>query len=102
VQVVISDFETVSYRALSAVLLPSDIGLLGQSIGLFLARAARQAFWNLAGVEPIHWKLAHIDPGSRVSGTNRERSLFRSQWYKANKRRDTGSKTRQQEASWAV
>ena len=35
-------------------------------------RAARKASWNPAGVEPIHWILAYIDPGSRVSGTNRE------------------------------
>jgi len=61
-----------------------------------------KAFWNPAGVEPIHWKLEHIDPASRVSGTNQERSLFQSEWYKSKKRRDTGSKTRHQEASWAA
>ena len=25
--------------------------------------AARKAFWNPPGVEPVHWELAHIDPG---------------------------------------
>jgi len=41
--------------------------------------AARKALWNPACVEVAHWKLAHIDPGSRVSGTNQKRTLIRSQ-----------------------
>jgi len=52
----------------------------------------RQASWNPAGDEPVHWKLAHIDPGSCVNGTNRERTSVWSEWYKPNQSRDTGSK----------
>jgi len=31
--------------------------------------SARKASWNPAGVESVHWKLAHIDPSSHLSGT---------------------------------
>jgi len=40
--------------------------------------SAPKAFWNPAGVEPVHWKLAPIDPGFRVSGTSRESDSVRS------------------------
>jgi len=67
-------------------------------------KAARKAFWNPAGVEPVHCmrKLAHIDPGSRVSSTNREKTLVQSYWNTSNKRRGTGSKPHCQEASYVV
>jgi len=61
-----------------------------------------KASWDPAGVECVHWKQAHIDPGSRVSKLNREWTLVPSEWYKSDKRRDTGSKTRIQKAAWAV
>ena len=32
--------------------------------------SARNISWNLSGVEPVHCKRAHIDPGSSVIGTN--------------------------------
>ena len=40
-----------------------------------LAGATRKPSCNPAGVEPVHWKLAHIEPGSRLSGTNQEWTL---------------------------
>jgi len=40
-----------------------------------LVDIARKASWNLAGVGPIHWKPANIDPGSLISGTTRESNL---------------------------
>jgi len=39
---------------------------------------ARKASWNPAGVEPVHLKLAHIDSGSHVSGTNQKFTVVRS------------------------
>jgi len=62
------------------------------NVNWFQSHAARKSFWNPVGVEPVHWKLAHIDLGSRVSGTNRERTPVRSSWNKSNKRLKTGSK----------
>ena len=52
----------------------------------------REASWNPAGVEPVHWKRARMDPGSRVNGTNRERTLVWGEWYKSDQSRGTGSK----------
>jgi len=40
--------------------------------------SAWRAFWNLAGVEPVHWKLADINPGARVIGTHRKWTLVLS------------------------
>jgi len=52
--------------------------------------SARKASWISAGVGPVHQKLARIDPGSGVSGTNRQRTLVLSQWNKSDKRQHTG------------
>jgi len=66
------------------------------------ASAARKALWNPACVELVHWKLAHIDPGSRVSGTNQIKKLVRSQWNKSNKKTGNGVETPHQETSCVV
>ena len=44
------------------------------------SRACRtqKASWNPAGVEPVHWKLAHIETGLRVSGAHGEKTLARN------------------------
>ena len=38
----------------------------------------RKASWNQAGVEPVHWKQAHIETRSRVGGKNQEWTLVLS------------------------
>ena len=45
------------------------------NIMIIISETARKASWTQAGVEPIHWKLAHVGSGSRVSGTNRKMTL---------------------------
>jgi len=45
------------------------------NIMIIIPETARKASWTQAGVEPIHWKLAHVGSGSRVSGTNRKMTL---------------------------
>jgi len=57
--------------------------------------------WNPAGVEIVHLKLAHIDPGLRVSGTDQKCTVVQSQWYKSKKRGQLELKSRIQEGSWA-
>jgi len=61
---------------------------------------ARKASWNPAGVNPVHWKTAEINPDSLQMGTNEKCTLVRSKWYKSHTKVYTGSKTRSQEASW--
>jgi len=41
-----------------------------------LCSSERNASWNPAEVEPIHWKPADINPGSLNSGTNRKVGQF--------------------------
>ena len=93
---------------------------------IIIPETARKASWTQAGVEAIHWKLAHVDSHCKRHGRlhtathtaletsacrlrltcewykSENDSQVRIEWYKSNKRRDTGSKTRSQEASWAV
>ena len=38
--------------------------------GSWEIQTAWNAFWNLAGVEPVHYNTADVDPGSLISGTN--------------------------------
>jgi len=54
-----------------------DMMLHAMMLFVIYAYTARNFFWNPAGVEPVYWKQAHIDPGSRVSGKDRERTLVR-------------------------
>ena len=43
------------------------------------AQFARESAWNPVGVEPVLWKPLNMDPGSLISGTNRESNLVWSQ-----------------------
>jgi len=63
---------------------------------------ARKTSWNPAGVNPVHWIPSVVNPGSLVSGTNRQCTSVRSWCHKSNKRVYTGSNPWIQEASWAV
>jgi len=78
------------------------IWLKGNSQKSAHSYTARKTSWNPAGVEPVHWKLVHMNPGARVSGTNWKSTLEQSWWYKSNKWVYMGSKPRIHEASWAV
>jgi len=69
---------------------------VGESLhafGLVASNIAQKASWNPVGVEPIHWKPAHINSGSPVSGTNQKRTLVRSKWYDSNKKGGTRAGT---------
>jgi len=50
----------------------------------------RKASWNPGGVEPIHWKLAHIEPSSRISGTHQKYTLVSKFIVQIKQKGDTG------------
>ena len=75
---------------------------LKHRMGLLDRRTPPEKLFGIQRVSnPVHSELAHIDPVSRVSGTNQKCTLVRSQGFKSNKSGLLGLKPRVQEASWA-
>ena len=63
---------------------------------------ARQAAWNPAGFEPVHWKLANINHGSLKWVQMKNELKFGANGTKSNKRVYTKSKRHFQDASLAM